>query len=47
MQHVGVRPNLRPGLKLTAGRGVLVIDRQPHVVLVASAMERAASDVGG
>ena len=39
MQHVGVRPNLRPGLKLTAGRGVLVMDRQPHVVLVASATE--------
>ena len=37
MQHVGVRPNLRPGFKLSAGRGVLVMDRQPHVVLVASA----------
>ncbi|MET0145328.1 MAG: FtsK/SpoIIIE domain-containing protein [Ilumatobacteraceae bacterium] len=39
LQHVGVRPNLRPGFKLTAGRGVLVVDRQPHVVLVASAAE--------
>jgi hypothetical protein len=39
MQHVGVRTNLRPGLKLTAGRGVLVMDRQPQVVLVASATE--------
>jgi S-DNA-T family DNA segregation ATPase FtsK/SpoIIIE len=39
LQHVGVRANLRPGLKLTAGRGVLVMDRQPHVVLVASATE--------
>jgi S-DNA-T family DNA segregation ATPase FtsK/SpoIIIE len=39
VQHVGVRPNLRPGFKLTAGRGVLVMDRQPHVVLVASAFE--------
>ncbi|MET0578624.1 MAG: FtsK/SpoIIIE domain-containing protein [Ilumatobacteraceae bacterium] len=39
MQHVGVRPNLRPGFKLSAGRGVLVVDRQPQVVLVASAAE--------
>ena len=39
LQHVGVRPNLRPGFKLSAGRGVLIMDRQAHVVLVASATE--------
>jgi hypothetical protein len=39
LQHVGVRPNLRPGFKLTAGRGVLVVDRQPQAVLVASATD--------
>lgn len=39
LQHVGVRPNIRPGLKLSAGRGVLVTDRQPRVVLVASATD--------
>jgi S-DNA-T family DNA segregation ATPase FtsK/SpoIIIE len=39
VQYVGVRPNLRPGFKLTAGRGVLIMDRQPHVVMVGSATE--------
>jgi S-DNA-T family DNA segregation ATPase FtsK/SpoIIIE len=39
VQYVGVRPNLRPGFKLTAGRGVLVMDRQPQAVLVAAATE--------
>jgi hypothetical protein len=39
VQYVGVRPNLRAGFKLTAGRGVLIMDRQPHVVMVGSATE--------
>ena len=41
MQHVGVRPNLRPGFKLTAGRGVLVMDRQPQSVLVAGGLTQS------
>jgi S-DNA-T family DNA segregation ATPase FtsK/SpoIIIE len=39
LNHVGVRPNLRPGYKLTAGRGVLIVHRQPVVIQVALAPE--------
>jgi S-DNA-T family DNA segregation ATPase FtsK/SpoIIIE len=35
--QLGVRPPLRPGLKMTPGRGVLLIDRIPTVVQVATA----------
>ncbi|WP_162942260.1 FtsK/SpoIIIE domain-containing protein [Desertimonas flava] len=35
LQYSGVRAQLRPGLKLTAGRGVLIQHRQPLLVQVA------------
>lgn len=38
-QYTGVRPNLRPGFKLTAGRGVLIVHRQPQLIQVASDAE--------
>lgn len=34
LQYTGVRPQLRPGYKLTAGRGVLIAHRQPVLVQV-------------
>jgi hypothetical protein len=36
MQHTGVRPQLRPGFKMTAGRGILVENRQPSRIQVAT-----------
>ena len=42
MQHTGVRPQLRPGYKLTAGRGVLIVHRQPQLIQVAVSSEEAA-----
>ncbi len=41
MQHTGVRPQLRPGYKLTAGRGVLIVHRQPQLIQVAVSSEEA------
>ena len=35
MQMTGVRAPLRPGLKLSAGRGVLIVDRMPALVHIA------------
>ena len=35
MQSTGVRPQLRPGFKMSAGRGILVVDRQPIRMQVA------------
>jgi S-DNA-T family DNA segregation ATPase FtsK/SpoIIIE len=35
MQYTGVRPQLRPGYKLTPGRGVLIVNRQPMLIQVA------------
>jgi DNA segregation ATPase FtsK/SpoIIIE, S-DNA-T family len=35
LQYTGVRPQLRPGYKLTAGRGVLIVHRQPQLIQVA------------
>ena len=39
MQYTGVRPQLRPGFKLTAGRGVLIVHRQPVLIQVAVGAE--------
>lgn len=39
LQYTGVRPQLRPGYKLTAGRGVLIVHREPVLVQVASGAE--------
>lgn len=36
LQYSGVRCQLRPGLKLTAGRGVLIQQRQPQLIQVAA-----------
>ena len=36
MQHTGVRPQLRPGFKMSAGRGILVENRQPLRIQVAT-----------
>lgn len=35
LQHTGVRPQLRPGFKMSAGRGVLIADRQPMLIQAA------------
>ena len=35
MQYTGVRPQLRPGFKMSAGRGVLIVNRQPIRIQVA------------
>jgi S-DNA-T family DNA segregation ATPase FtsK/SpoIIIE len=37
LQLTGVRAQLRPGLKLVAGRGVLIKDREPVLLQVATA----------
>jgi DNA segregation ATPase FtsK/SpoIIIE-like protein len=39
LQYTGVRPQLRPGFKLTAGRGVLIVHRQPELIQVAVGAE--------
>jgi S-DNA-T family DNA segregation ATPase FtsK/SpoIIIE len=39
LQYTGVRPQLRPGCKLTAGRGVLIVHRQPQLIQVAIGAE--------
>lgn len=49
---IGVRAPLRPGVRMTPGRGVLVIDRVPLVVQVAMPEDRqtsqpAAATTGG
>ena len=38
LQYAGVRPNLRLGYKLSAGRGVLVVHRQPQLIQVANGL---------
>jgi S-DNA-T family DNA segregation ATPase FtsK/SpoIIIE len=40
MQHTGVRPQLRPGFKMSAGRGILVENRQPLRIQVATGTDR-------
>jgi DNA segregation ATPase FtsK/SpoIIIE, S-DNA-T family len=42
MQYTGVRPQLRPGYKLTPGRGVLIVHRQPQLIQVAVSSEEAS-----
>jgi hypothetical protein len=42
LQYTGVRPQLRPGFKLTAGRGVLIVHRQPQLIQVASSEQSGA-----
>ena len=39
LQYTGVRPQLRPGYKLTAGRGVLIVHRQPRLIQAAIGAE--------
>jgi S-DNA-T family DNA segregation ATPase FtsK/SpoIIIE len=39
LQYTGVRPQLRPGFKMSAGRGILVVDRQPIRIQVAVGSE--------
>ena len=39
MQYTGVRPQLRPGYKLSAGRGVLIVHRQPVLIQAAVGAE--------
>jgi S-DNA-T family DNA segregation ATPase FtsK/SpoIIIE len=39
MQYTGVRPQLRPGFKMSAGRGVLIVNRQPIRIQVAVGSE--------
>jgi DNA segregation ATPase FtsK/SpoIIIE, S-DNA-T family len=39
LQFTGVRPQLRPGFKMSAGRGILVVDRQPIRIQVAVGIE--------
>ena len=39
MQYTGVRPQLRPGFKMSAGRGILVVNRQPLRIQVAAGSE--------
>ena len=39
LQYTGVRPQLRPGCKLTAGRGVLIVHREPQLIQVAIGAE--------
>ena len=41
LQYTGVRPQLRPGYKLTAGRGVLIVHRQPQLIQVAISSSEA------
>jgi hypothetical protein len=36
MQYTGVRPQLRPGFRMSAGRGILVVNRQPIRLQVAA-----------
>jgi S-DNA-T family DNA segregation ATPase FtsK/SpoIIIE len=39
LQYTGVRPQLRPGYKLGAGRGVLIVHRQSTLIQVATGVE--------
>jgi hypothetical protein len=41
MQHTGVRPQLRPGFKMSAGRGILIENRIPVRVQVATGQATA------
>jgi hypothetical protein len=39
LSATGVRPQLRPGYKMRPGRGVLITNRVPMIVQVASGIE--------